>query len=80
MRNKHFCKSFYFIAGKRSPGTLFISRALIPFIHTRFDYNLQAEVPNIILEIIHYCMPNMIENNILMIFYDLLMSDVVKCA
>ena len=39
-----------------------------------------AEVPDIIQKKIHCCISNMIENDVLMIFYGLLMSDVVKCA
>ena len=34
----------------------------------------------IVFSKIHYWMPNMTENDVVMIFYDLLMSDVVKCA
>ena len=45
-----------------------------------FFYFLLTEVPDIIQKKIHYCMSNMIENDVLMIFYGLLMSDVVKCA
>ena len=38
-----------------------------------------AEVSDIIQKQIHYCKLNMIENDVLMIFYDLVISDVVKC-
>ena len=43
-------------------------------------YNELAEIPGTSQKKIHYCMPNMIENDVLMIFYDLLVSNAVKCA
>ena len=52
---------------------------LIGFIANDVTYIL-VEVPDIIQKKIHYCKPNMIGNDVLMIFYHLLMLDVVKCA
>ena len=46
--------------------------------HSSLYIYILAEVPDIIQNKIHYCMPNMIENDVLVIFYDLLMLDVVK--
>ena len=60
--------------------TQFNNSIIMSHIVSKCTYYELAEVSDIIQKKTHYCKPNMIENDFLMIFYDLLMSDVVKCA
>ena len=60
--------------------TQFNNSIIMSHIVSKCTYYELVEVPDIIQKKIHYFMPHRIENDVLMIFYDLLMSDVVKCA
>ena len=60
--------------------TQFNNSIIMSHIVSKCTYYELAEVPDIIQKKIHYFMPNMIENDVLMIFYHLLMLDVVKYA